>query len=269
MAQKVVEPKGQPDWVKPYQPFRIAGNLYYVGTYDLACYLIVTPAGNILINTGLASSVNDIKKNIKALGFKFEDTKILLTTQAHYDHLGAMAAIKEETGAKFFVDAADAEEVASGGKTDYALGGQYSSFKPVKADKLLKDKDSVVLGGTTLVMLHHPGHTKGSCSYLLNVKDDKKTYKVLIANLPSIVTEQKFKDIRSYPGIAKDYAYTINSLKHQTFDIWVASHASQFKLHEKHKPGDAYNPAAFRDEKGYKEEVKFWENEFKKKLAKE
>ena len=83
------------EWTAPYQPFRIAGNLYYVGTYDLACYLITTPKGNILINTGLAASAAQIKTNIETLGFRLADTKILLTTQAHYDHMGAMAAIKK------------------------------------------------------------------------------------------------------------------------------------------------------------------------------
>lgn len=268
-AQKVAEPKGQVEWTQPYQPFRIAGNLYYVGTYDLACFLIATPAGNILINTGMASSEQQIKDNIKALGFKWQDLKILLTTQAHYDHLGAMAAIQQQTGAAFWVNGADAAEVKSGGKTDYALGGQYAAFKPVKIDKLLKDRDSITLGGTTLVMLHHPGHTKGSSSFLLNMQDDKGTYKVLIANIPSIVTEKKFKDLKSYPGISKDYTYTINALKQLKFDLWVASHASQFKLHEKHKPGDAYNPSAFRDQKGFDETMKYWEDEYKGKISKE
>src|SRR5687768_10368499 len=100
-AQQFKEPANtNPEWSKDYKPFRIAGNLYYVGTYDLACYLITTPKGNILINTGLASSAAQIKKNIETLGFSFNDTKILLTTQAHYDHMGAMAVIKKQTGAK-------------------------------------------------------------------------------------------------------------------------------------------------------------------------
>src|SRR5580765_6099338 len=100
-AQKVNEPKAtNEEWSKPYQPFRIAGNLYYVGTYDLACYLITTAYGNLLINTGLAAYAAQIKNNIESLGFNFADTKILLTTQAHYDHMGAMAAIKKMTGAQ-------------------------------------------------------------------------------------------------------------------------------------------------------------------------
>src|SRR5436190_23172504 len=93
-SQKVTEPQNtDPKWSQPYQPFRIVGNLYYVGTYDLACYLIVTAEGNFLINTGLAASASMIRENIESLGFKFTDTKILLTTQAHYDHVAAMATI--------------------------------------------------------------------------------------------------------------------------------------------------------------------------------
>src|SRR5665213_3293134 len=114
-AQQVKEPTTKPEWSRPYQPFRIAGNLYYVGTYDLACYLITTPKGNILINTGLAASVTQIKNNIETLGFNFADTKILLTTQAHFDHMGAMAAIKKMTGAKFMVDEKEADVLATGG----------------------------------------------------------------------------------------------------------------------------------------------------------
>src|SRR5258706_5966745 len=111
-AQQVQQrPVTNPEWSKPYQPFRIAGNLYYVGTYDLACYLITTPQGNILINTGLAGSAGQIKDNIESLGFQLADTKILLTTQAHYDHLGAMAAIKKSTGAQLMVDEKDAAVV--------------------------------------------------------------------------------------------------------------------------------------------------------------
>jgi metallo-beta-lactamase class B len=173
-AQKVKEPKPMSaDWAKSYQPFRIAGNLYYVGTYDLACYLITTGEGNILINTGMAASAAQIKKNIKTLGFQFADIKILLTTQAHYDHMGAMADIKKATGAQLLVDGKDADALETGGSSDYALGQYGTSFKPVKADRLLHDGDTISLGNMQLVMLHHPGHTKGSCSFLFTVKDDQ------------------------------------------------------------------------------------------------
>jgi metallo-beta-lactamase class B len=243
------------------------GNLYYVGTADLACYLIVTPGGNILINTGLASSAQLIKANVKTLGFKLSDTKILLTTQAHFDHLGAMAAIKKGTGAKMMVDYADSAVVADGGRSDYDLDGKVCVFKPVKVDHILRDADSIKLGGMKLTILHHPGHTKGSCSYLFDVKDKTRKYRVLIANMPTIVTEKNLSHVPAYPNIAQDYAYTLNAMKQLKFDIWLASHGAQFGLLEKHKPGGAYNPAAFTDKKNYDDQIDDLKQQYEEKAG--
>ncbi len=268
-AQKVNEPKaGSQEWTRVYQPFRIAGNLYYVGTCDLACYLITTSKGNILINTGLASSAVQIKKNIKALGFKLADTKILLTTQAHYDHLGAMAFIKKKTGAQLMVNEKDAEVLKDGGCSDYALGGKGSTFKPVAPDRLLYNGDTITLGNMKLLMLHHPGHTKGSSSFFLTVTDAERSYKVLIANMPTIVTDSSFAAVPNYTSIADDYAYTLKVMKNISFDIWLASHASQFEMHTKHKPGDAYNPAAFTDQAGYDAAIRNLQKQYEEKIKK-
>ncbi|RQO70254.1 subclass B3 metallo-beta-lactamase [Pedobacter sp. KBW06] len=265
-AQQVKEPKDTPvEWSKPYPPFRIAGNLYYIGTDDLACYLIVTPKGNILINTGLAASLPLIKANLKTLGFKFNDIRILLTTQAHYDHMGAMSEIKKATGAKLMVNEKDAAVAADGGSSDYALGGHGPTFEPVKTDRLLHNGDVIKLGDMRLVMLHHPGHTKGSSSFLFDVKDGGRKYKVLIANMPTIVTDKKFSEVHTYPDIARDYAYTISAMKKLTFDIWLASHSSQFGLHSKNKPGSPYNPAAFIDKTGYDKAMNDLEDQLSKK----
>lgn len=267
-AQKVVEPNSQdhPEWTQAYAPFQIAGNLYYVGTADLACYLITTSQGNILINTGLASSATQIKSNIEKLGFKLSDTKILLTTQAHYDHMGAMAALKKLTGAKLMVDAGDAEVITTGGRNDYFFAGPNYVFEPVKVDRQLHNNDVVKLGNMQLTLLHHPGHTKGSCSFLFDVKDKTKTYRVLIANMPTIITEKHFDQIPAYPNIAADYAYTLKAMKGLKFDIWLASHASQFGLARKHKPGAKYNPAAFIDRAGYDTQLSALQKEFDKKI---
>jgi metallo-beta-lactamase class B len=202
-AQEIKEPKTTAEWTATYRPFRIAGNLYYLGTYDLACYLVTTTKGNILINTGLAASLAQIKNNIETLGFKFSDTKILLTTQAHYDHVGAMAEIKKSTGAQLMVDEKDADVMITGGRSDYELGKYGTSFKPVKPDRLLHDGDTIRLGSMKVVMLHHPGHTKGSCSFLFTVTDDKRSWRVLIANMPTIVTDKSFTEINSYPTLRK------------------------------------------------------------------
>lgn len=266
-SQDVKEPtKIDSNWIRDYQPFRIAGNLYYVGTYDLASYLITTKKGNILINTGLASSAVQIKKNIEKLGFKLSDTKILLTTQAHYDHMGAMAAIKEQTGAKFYVNQPDASTAASGGKEDYELGKYGMTYRPIKADKLLKDGNTISLGEMKLQLLSHPGHTKGSCSFLLTVKDSSRSYKVLIANMPSIITDRRFEDIHDYPSISQDYARTLKVMKKIDFDLWVASHASQFDLHDKRKEGSAYDPLIFGDKQLYMENLNELQKDYDDKI---
>lgn len=266
MAQAIKKPYYNPDWSKPYPAFRIAGNLYYVGTHDLACYLLVTPKGNILINTGLEDSYDVIKNGIEGLGFSLKDTKILLITQAHHDHTGALARIKRETGAKLLVNRPDADALKSGGKADYEMGKYGETFEPVVPDRLIGDRSVIKLGGTSLTMLSHPGHTKGSASYLVTVKDENKAFRVLIANFPSIVIDGKFSEVKSYPTIQKDYAYTLNSMMNLSFDLWVASHAGQFNLHELRKPTDAYNPTVFGDKKAYMENLRDLEENYRKKL---
>lgn len=252
LSQEVKEPKDlSPEWAKPYEPFRIVGNVYYVGTADLACYLITTSKGNILINTGLAASTPMIEGNINALGFNLADVKILLTTQAHWDHNGAMAEIKKKTGAKLMVNEKDVPSMEDGGNSDYAYGGSGSTFQPVKVDRSLKPDDIITLGDVKLKMLHHPGHSKGASSFLFTVKDDKKSYVVLIANMPTIVTNKRLSDVAAYPTLSEDMATTLASMKSLSFDIWLSSHASQFNMHSKHKPGGPYNPEAFIDRSGY------------------
>lgn len=266
-SQTVQEPKPMSEsWNKPYEPFRIAGNLYYVGTYDLACYLITTPQGHILINTGLAASASQIEANVEKLGFRFSDIKILLTTQAHHDHMGAMAAIKKKTGAQMMVNEKDAPVMADGGVSDFAFGSVNPSFAPVKPDRLLHPNEVIQLGDMQLTMLHHPGHTKGSCSYLFTVADDQRSYRVLIANMPTIVVDGKLDEIESYPTIIDDLAATFQSMKDVTFDLWVASHASQFGLHTRRKPGDAYNPSAFMDRAAYDAALTKLEQSYRDKL---
>ncbi|AJW64902.1 Metallo-beta-lactamase L1 precursor [Elizabethkingia miricola] len=266
-AQVVKEPENMPkEWNQTYEPFRIAGNLYYVGTYDLASYLIVTDKGNILINTGTAESFPIIKGNIQKLGFNYKDIKILLLTQAHYDHTGALRDFKTETGAKFYADKADADVLRTGGKSDYELGKYGVTFKPVTPDKTLKDQDKITLGNTTLTLLHHPGHTKGSCSFIFETKDENRKYKILIANMPSIIVDKKFSEVTAYPGIQSDYAYTFKAMKNLDFDVWVASHASQFDLHTKRKEGDSYNPQLFMDKKNYFKRLERLENNYFEKI---
>jgi metallo-beta-lactamase class B len=251
-AQQFTRPFEIPDsWAKAYDPFRIVGNLYYVGTYDLACYLITTSEGHILINTGYVGSDSVIRSHVEALGFNFSDIKILLATHAHLDHVGAMAAIKRNTGAKMMIQEDDAPVLADGGNSDYLFGGKGWMFEPVKADRLLHNLDTINFGNMRILVLHHPGHTKGACSFLFDVKDQNRVYRVLIANMPTILEETKLSGMPGYPNVGKDYAYTLSAMKNLTFDIWLSSHASQFNLHQKRQSGDGYHPEAFNDQRGY------------------
>jgi Zn-dependent hydrolases, including glyoxylases len=266
-AQKLVRlPNLDKEWSQDYPPFRIAGNLYYVGTYELAAYLVATPQGHVLINTGLDDSAPLIRAHVEKLGFKIKDIKILLTNQAHFDHVGAMAAIKEASGAQMMVSAKDAPSMADGGNSDYVMGGKGPMFLPVKAGRLLHDRDTIQLGGTAIVMLDHPGHTRGSCSFLIDVKDERQTYRVLIANMPSILDETKLAGMPGYPEVGKDYAYTLKAMKGLQFDLWLAAHASQFRLHKKHQPGDAYQPEVFKDRAGYDAALEALTKAYQKKL---
>jgi metallo-beta-lactamase class B len=256
------------EWTRPFEPFRIIGNIYWVGTYDLSTYLIVTPQGNILINTGLAETVPQIRAGVEKLGFRLSDTKILTATHGHYDHVAGMAELKRQTGAQLVISAPDVELLESGGKADFRFGDTPGArFEPVKVDKTFRDGEKISLGGVELVAHHHPGHTKGATSFTTNVTEGGKTYRVIIANMGSINPGVKVTGMPKYPGIEADYAKTFQAQKAMQIDVFLASHAAQFGLHRKYQPGDAYKVERFVDpemfqrgvaqlEKAYLEQVK-------------
>jgi metallo-beta-lactamase class B len=262
--------KANEDYVKPFPPLHIVGNLYYVGTYDLAVYLIVTPAGNILINTGVNDSVAPIRANIEKLGFKVSDIKLLLATHGHWDHVAGMAELKRLTGAKMLMQEADAGMLEDGGRSDYRFPqGREPAYEPVKVDQRLKDGDKVKLGDTELTVMHHPGHTKGATSFSFTTQDAGRTYRVLIANMGSINPGVKVSGMPAFPGITDAYAQTFAKQKQIVPEVWVASHAKQFGLHEKYQPGDAYDPNRFVDPEGYRKAVAKLEKIYLDQLAQE
>ena len=148
------------EWRRPFAAHRVIGNVYYVGTYDLACFLVVTPQGNILINTGLADSAPMIRQSIADLGFKLEDVRWLLTTQAHLDHVAAMAEVKRLTGARVLASQADAVLLEDGGKSDFHFGPEYG-YAPVKVDERIGDGEKLRLGGVELTAYLHAGAHPG------------------------------------------------------------------------------------------------------------
>ncbi len=259
-----------PEWTKPFPPFRMIGNVYWVGTYDLSTYLIATPQGHILINTGLAETVPQIRHGIEQLGFKLSDVKILTATHGHYDHAAGLAELKRMTGATLVMSDADVELLESGGKADFRFGGDPGArFEPVKADRRLKDGEKIELGGAVLTAHRHAGHTKGATSFTFDVRENNKTYRVGIINMASINPGVRMGGMPGFPDIAEAYAQTFHDQKEMKIDVWLASHASQFGMHKKYQPGDPYNADRFVDPEGFRKGVLALEKTYRDQLSKE
>ena len=254
-----------PAWSQNYPATQIVGNLYDVGGYDLSSFLITSEAGHILINTGLEGSAEMIESNLKSLGLRMADIKILLTTQAHFDHTADLALIKEQTGARLLATEADKSFLEDGGLSDPLIGG-IESFRPVTVDDVIADGDLIELGDIRLSVLEHPGHTEGSASYAMTITESGDSYDVLVVNMAYINDGVNVAIKPTYHGIAADFERTFESQRRMSPDIWVSSHKSAYGFHEKHAPGQAYDPRAFYDPAGYIEAVRLHEVTFVNKV---
>jgi metallo-beta-lactamase class B len=236
-----------PEWSRPFPAHRIAGNVYYVGTEDLGCYLITDPdAGHILINSALDDTNGLIRAGIEKLGFQVKDIRILLTNQAHFDHAAGLAELQRWSGAKVFATVADAKLLETGGKADPS---GFSRYAPVRVDRTLKDREVIRLGRNALTVHLTPGHSPGSVSYEMKV--DGQT--LLFANLNSVVMPLVNP---KYPRIVADFRASFARQKSLKPDLWVASHGSQFGLADKFKAG------SYADAAGYEAAVREYEKKF-------
>jgi metallo-beta-lactamase class B len=259
-----------PSWTNPFPPHPIAGNLYYVGSEDLASYLIVTPKGNILINSSLQASVPLIRSSIRQLGFKFSDTKILLISHAHYDHCGGSAKVKRLTGAKYFVMDADVPVVESGGKADFNYGADPTmQFPPTKVDRVLHDGDTVRLGGVVLTAHKTPGHTKGTTTWTMDELQGGKTLHVVIVGSPNVNPGYKLVNNQAYPQIAEDYRHGFQVLKTLPCDIFLGAHGSYYGMVQKYPRMKNGEKDVFVDPNGYKSYIAEREQAFEAELARQ
>lgn len=255
-------------WNQPVEPFHLIGNIYYVGAKEVSSFLITTPKGHILLDSGLPETVPLIQNNLKKLGFKIEEIKILLNSHAHYDHAGGLAVLKELTGATLMASEADAVLLQNGGKGDFQWGDKLP-YKPVTVDRLLRDNDKVELGGVTLTARLTPGHTKGCTTWTMKVKDgDKLLNAVFIGS--TTIPGYKLVDNAKYPGIIADYARSFDLLKSLDCDVFLAPHGSFFSMLEKAerlKRGPKTNP--FIDPQGYRRFIQRTEADYLEQLKKE
>jgi metallo-beta-lactamase class B len=269
-AQQPAPVPSDPDWVKPFPPFRIIGNIYWVGTWDLSSYLITTSEGHILINSGLAETVPQIVHGIETLGFKISDVKLLLATHAHFDHVAGLAELKKRSKAAIVLSRADAELFQSGGKSDFLFGNSPRAyFESAPVDRTLADGEKITLGGTTLNAHLHPGHTKGATSFTTTGEENGKMYRVGIMSMGSINDGVTVTGMPGFPDIEAAYRKTFRDQKTLDIDIFLASHAGQFNLHRKYQLGDHYKPDRFVDPAGYRAAVARMEASFLAVLATE
>jgi metallo-beta-lactamase class B len=256
---------------RPFEPFHVIGNIYYVGARDVSSFLITTREGHILIDSGLDETVPYIVEGVKKLGFRLEDVKLLLNSHAHLDHAGGHATLKRMTGARIVMSKADARLLEAGGKGDFLpLGDHAVSYTPVRADQLVDDLDEVGLGGVKLTAHLTPGHTKGCTTWTTSVAESGRRWNVVFAGGATLLPGIRLVNNSLYPEIADDYARTFRVLKTLPCDVFLAPHGFQFQLQEKFsslRAGGTANP--FIDPKGYRAFVERAEQVYRDQLRRE
>jgi metallo-beta-lactamase class B len=218
-------------WNQPVEPFRIAGNVYYVGASDITSYLIATPKGHIVLDGGFEQTAPMILANIRKLGFRVEDVRILLNSHAHVDHAGGLAELQRATGATLYASRGDVPQLARGGLDDPQFGNRFP-FTPVYADRIVEDGDRISLGGTTLTAHITPGHTPGCTTWTTRVRDHGRTLDVVFVGSPSAPSEYRLTANPRYPHAVADYRRQFTTLKSLGCDVFLGSHGTFFGLEE-------------------------------------
>jgi metallo-beta-lactamase class B len=233
------------EWSTPVKPFRIAGNVYYVGTKGLAAYLIVSKQGAILLDGTTAENALLIERNIEAVGVPLHSVKRLISDHAHSDHVGALEQIKQDTGAEFLASAGDKWALEHGrvrGDTNY----EPKSFAPIKVDRMVRDGETIQLGDVTLTAHLTPGHTPGCTSWSTMVQDQGRQLNVLF--LCSItVAGNILVGNHAYPKIASDFRATFRKLANMKADIVLPSHPDMADVIEREARREAGDADAFVD----------------------
>ena len=267
-----------PTWTTSITPFQIADGLYYVGSQDLASYLVVTGQGNILINPNLASSPAQIRASVEKLGFRWKDTKILLNSQAHFDHMAGAAEVVGETHARNMVMDGDVSVAESGGRMDFlAPSPNVPGYPPVHVDRVLHDGNSVSLGGVTLIAHKTAGHTRGCTTWTMRAHvpgEPAQTLRnIVIVGGTSFWSEYRFVATHnhavSYPGITQDFQHTFAVLRSLPCDVFLGAHGEYFDMLAKLQKYARVGPAVFIDPVGYRDYVAQAQHAFEQALGKQ
>src|SRR3954454_1330493 len=236
-------------WNTPTEPFKMIGNVYYVGTDGLASYLITSPQGHILVDTVMPEATSQIKANIEKLGFKISDIKYLLNTHAHIDHTGGLAEMKQASGAQMVAGEAD-KPLLEGGYYPGAREETALNFPPVKVDRTVREGDKVTVGDLTLTARETPGHSPGCTSWEFSVKDGDTSRSVLIFCSGTVALNRLVGD-PTYSGIVTDYKKTFARAKDMKVDVLLAPHPEMYRMQDKRAmlsdgaPNPFVNPGEF------------------------
>lgn len=252
------------DWSLPFEPRKIIGNIYYVGSNQISSFLIVTPAGHILLDTGHIKMLPHVESNIEKLGFKTQDVKILLNSHSHFDHCGGFAEFKRQTGATVIASKLDGEAMMRGGKEDFYWGDDLA-YEPVKPDRIISDGEQIDLGGVNLTAHLTPGHTKGCTSWSMRTHDAGKNYEVLfVCGLTASLYKLTNND--HYPNIVEDVRSTLRRLRGMRADVMLAPHGFYFDLEGKASRQKAGVPNPFVDPGELGRHVSEMEQDFEQAL---
>lgn len=268
-ASQAGVPREMRSWNRPFAPYKVIGNIYYVGTSGVAQFLIVTPQGHILLDSGFQASVPGLAANVRALGFKFEDVKILLTSHAHIDHVQGHALVRRMTGAQVIASGPDAPVIASGGKGEPVFDGVYA-WEPCPVDRVVGDGDRVTLGGTTLVAHLTPGHTRGATTWTMEVADGGRALAVVFFPSANVNPGVRLVGNPRYPEIAADFQRSFAIWKSLPCDVPLGAHGAFFDMDAKHgRLASGSGPNPFIDPPGYRTLIADAEKRFQDQLAAE
>jgi metallo-beta-lactamase class B len=261
-------------WDRDFPPYRVIGNIHYVGSTELAQFLITTSDGNILLDTGFEDSVPRLRANIRRLGHRFEDVKFVLSSHAHIDHVQAHAVVRAQTHAKVVASAADAPFISSGGKGESVYDGTYS-WRPCPVDRIVDDGDLVTLGETTLTARVTPGHTKGATTWTMQVEESSRRLDVVFFPSANINPGVRLVDNPRYPAIAQDFERSFAIWKSLSCDVFLGAHGEFYDMESKYDrleedaDKSARRPNPFIDPDGYRKAISEAERRFRREFASE
>jgi metallo-beta-lactamase class B len=269
MAQQVVMPPRADNFNEKQEPFRMIGNIYWVGHTQVGAFLIRTSEGLILMDSTSTEQSHWVKENIEKLGFNLRDVKYILNSHVHEEHMGGIPMFRELTGAKVVLSRGAADETAVGGRTDFREDGS-EQYKPFRTDQIIEDKGKLTLGDVTLTAYLTPGHAKGCTTWTMPVEEDGKRYNALFfcGMATAGIDRAPLLNNPKYPNIVADYERSFQVLHSLPCDVYLYARASTIDMHEKLarlKRGEKPNP--FVDPAGCKEYIDHYEKEFTTQLT--